>query len=248
MIPDFLGNIPFLSASLIDGFLLSNFMGKFIVLVQLGSSVLAGAIIIGKWKELNSCIRNSKAFTRAFVAKKEVLDYYLSRKKGQLVTLELIYTRTCERLVKNLDPAVRNPMISLGSGAPAAAFTAKEMNLLRGTCEHVADDEEIRIEWGMGMLASIVTASPMLGLLGTVWGVLDAFATMGDKGTVLLSEIAPAISSALLTTVIGLIVAIPSTICYNIIAGKIRQIDSDMDGFCEELIGRIALEYQGRDN
>lgn len=248
MMSDFFCNIPFLSASLIDGFFLSNFTGKMIVIIQLASSVMAAAIIIGKMRELNSIIRSSRIFTHAFVAKREVLDYYLSRKKGPLVTLELIYVRTCERLVKNLDPAVRNPMISMGSGAPSAAFTAREINLLRGTCEHVADDEEIRIEFGTGMLATIVAASPMLGLLGTVWGVLDAFATMGDKGTVLLSEIAPAISSALLTTVIGLLVAIPSTIFYNIIASKIRQIDSDMDGFCEELIGRIALEYQGRDN
>lgn len=243
----FLAGIPLMTASLADGFLQSNLTGKLIVIVQLASSVIAAAIIIGKNRELKNAMQSAKAFTREFVSRPDVLDYYFSRKKGAPVTLELIYTKTCERVVKNLDPSVRNTMISTASGTPTAAFTAKEINLIRGTCEHVAQDEEIRIEHGMGLLATIVAASPMLGLLGTVWGVLDAFATMGTKGTVLLSEIAPAISSALLTTVIGLLVAIPSTCFYNAIASKIRQIDSDMDGFVEELIGRIALEYQGRD-
>jgi len=87
----------------------------------------------------------------------------------------------------------------------------------------------------------------MLGLLGTVWGVLDAFADMGNKGTVLLSVIAPSISSALVTTVVGLLVAIPSVICYNNLAGKVRQLTTDMDGFADELMGRIACEFQGRD-
>ncbi|MDD2349234.1 MAG: MotA/TolQ/ExbB proton channel family protein, partial [Kiritimatiellae bacterium] len=105
---------------------------------------------------------------------------------------------------------------------------------------------EIRIEHGMPLLATIVTASPMLGLLGTVWGVLDAFSEMGPKGTVLLSEIAPAISSALVTTVVGLLVAIPSAIFYNTLATKVRQLSSDMVGFADELLGRIACEFQGR--
>ncbi len=234
-------------ASLIGGFMASNLVGKSIVLVQLASSIVAAAIIIGKNQELASIIRNSRRFLREFLAGRDVLDYYLMRKKGSLTSLELIYDRTCERMVKLLDPDVRRSVIGRQSGAENAALSPREIELVRSTCEHTVQEEEIRVEQGMGLLATIVTASPMLGLLGTVWGVLDAFADMGNKGTVLLSVIAPSISSALVTTVVGLLVAIPSVICYNNLAGKVRQLTTDMDGFADELMGRIACEFQGRD-
>ena len=233
-------------ASLLGGFLTSNMMGKGIVLVQLASSIVAAAIIIGKNKELNSIARNSKRFLREFLLGRDVLDYYLLRKKGVMTALELIYDRTCERMVKLLDPDMRRSVIGRQSDAAQAALSAREIELVRSTCEHTVQEEEIRIEHGMGLLATIVTASPMLGLLGTVWGVLDAFADMGAKGTVLLSEIAPSISSALVTTVVGLLVAIPSAIFYNALAAKVRQLSSDMVGFADELMGRVACEFQGR--
>jgi len=235
-------------ASLLSGFMASNMMGKGIVLVQIASSIVAAAIIIGKSQELNSIIRSSKRFLREFLAGRDVLDYYLLRKKGSLTSLELIYERTCERMVKLLDPEMRRSVIGRQSGAENAALSAREIELVRSTCEHTVQEEEIRVEHGMGLLATIVTASPMLGLLGTVWGVLDAFADMGSKGTVLLSVIAPSISSALVTTVVGLLVAIPSAICYNNLAIKVRQLTTDMDGFADELMGRIACEFQGRDD
>ena len=233
-------------ASLIGGFMESNLTGKGIVLIQLACSIVAAAIIIGKNRELGSVMRNSKRFMREFLLGHDVLDYYLLRKKGAFTALELIYERTCERMVKLLDPDMRRSVIGRQSDAGQAALSVREIELVRSTCEHTVQEEEIRVEHGMGLLATIVTASPMLGLLGTVWGVLDAFADMGAKGTVLLSEIAPSISSALVTTVVGLLVAIPSAIFYNALAAKVRQLSSDMVGFADELMGRVACEFQGR--
>jgi len=235
--------------ALVDGFITSNMMGKAIVVIQLASSIVAAAIIIGKNKELASIVNNNRRFFRDFIAGGDVLALYLSRKKSTLTSLALIYDRTCERTLKFLDPDTRRSVISrLQGGAERAALASSELELVRSTCEHVVMEEEIRVEHGMGMLATIVTASPMLGLLGTVWGVLDAFASMGQKNTVLLSAIAPAISSALLTTVVGLLVAIPSVIFYNNLAGKVRQINNDMEGFSDEIIGRIGCEFKGGEN
>ncbi len=235
------------AASLLGGFLKSNLMGQGIVLVQIASSIVAAAVIIGKHQELGSVMRSSRRFLREFLAGRDVLDYYLLRKKGSQTALELIYDRTCERMVKLLDPDLRRSVIGRQSGAENAALSPREIELVRSTCEHLVQEEEIRIEQGMGLLATIVTASPMLGLLGTVWGVLDAFADMGSQNTVMLTTIAPSISSALVTTVVGLLVAIPSAIFYNNLAGKVRQITTDMEGFADELLGRIACEFQGRD-
>jgi biopolymer transport protein ExbB/TolQ len=98
----------------------------------------------------------------------------------------------------------------------------------------------------MGIVATIVALEPMLGLLGTVWGVLDAFAEMGSAGSANLATIAPSISAALATTVVGLIVAIPGIVMHSVLSAKVRDITSDMEGFEDELMGRIACEFQGR--
>jgi biopolymer transport protein ExbB/TolQ len=228
--------------SLVDGFLGSNFVGQEIVVVQLLSSVA-----IGKWRELGYFRRATRRFARDFTTSHDSLEYYLERRPAVVSGLERIYKETCERLLKLLAPDVRSLLVGRQTnGDGAAALTAREIELVRGTCEHVLDEEEIRIENGMGVVATVVALSPMLGLLGTVWGVLDAFAEMGTEGSANLATIAPSISAALVTTVVGLLVAIPGVVAFNRMNATITSLKSEMEGFADELIGRIACEFQGR--
>lgn len=237
-----------LANSLVDGFWASNLTGQGIVLAQLLGSVIMVAVIIGKWKELNFINLAVRRFVRDFSTSRDVLDYYLNRRPSkESAGLVGIYAKSCERLLKLLSPDVRTLLAGRGSSdAGAAALTAREVELVKGTCEHALDEEELRVERGMGVVATVVALSPMLGLLGTVWGVLDAFATMGTEGSANLATIAPSISAALVTTVVGLVIAIPGVVCFNLMNANIRNITSDMEGFADELIGRIACEFQGR--
>jgi len=234
--------------SLVDGFMGSNLMGQGIVEVQLVGSIVMFAAIIGKWKELAFVSVATRRFLRDFAAGRDVLDYYLTRRPDRRATgLVGIYAQTCERLLKLMTPDTRSLLAGHSQeGAGAAALTAREIELVKGTCEHVLDEEEIRIEHGMGVIATVVALAPMLGLLGTVWGVLDAFAEMGTAGSANLATIAPSISAALVTTVVGLLIAIPGVMCYNHLSSKLRNITTDMEGFADELIGRMACEFQGR--
>lgn len=231
--------------SLVNGFLGSNLMGQGIVLVQILLSVVMFAAIIGKWKELAFVGMATRRFLRDFSTCHDVLEYYLQRRPTAMNGLEGIYKETCERLLKLLTPDVRSLLVGRQSGGAGAALTAREIELIRGTCDHILDEEEIRLDHGMGVISAVVAAAPMLGLLGTVWGVLDAFAEMGTAGSANLATIAPSISAALVTTVVGLLIAIPGVICYNHLNSKVRNITSDMEGFSDELIGRIACEFQG---
>ncbi len=233
--------------SLINGFLGSNFMGQALVIVQLLGSVVMVATIIGKAKELGFLSMATRRFLRDFASGRDVLDYYVQRRPTITSGLEGIYKETCERLMKLLTPDVRSMLVGHRTdGDGAAALTAREIELIRGTCEHILDEEEIRIEHGMGVIATVVALEPMLGLLGTVWGVLDAFAEMGTAGSANLATIAPSISAALVTTVVGLLIAIPGTIAFTRMQASIRSITADMEGFADELMGRIACEFQGR--
>jgi biopolymer transport protein ExbB/TolQ len=236
-----------LANSLVEGFLGSNMMGRAIVVLQLLGSVVMLAVIIGKARELTFVATATRRFLRDFATGSDVLDYYLKRRPSIVTGLEGIYKETCERLLKLLTPDVRSLLVGHNTnGDGAAALTAREIELVRSTCEHALDEEEIRVEHGMGVIATVVALSPMLGLLGTVWGVLDAFADMGTAGSANLATIAPSISAALVTTVVGLLIAIPGVIAFNRMNATIRNITSDMEGFADELTGRIACEFQGR--
>lgn len=236
-----------LANSLIDGFFKSNGIGQGIVVLQLLGSIIMVAAIVGKIQELSFVTRTTRRFLRDFSTGADVLEYYLKRRPTAMTGLESIYRETCERLLKMLTPDVRSVLVGRQSEAgEIAALTNHEIELIRGTCEHALDEEELRVEHGMGVIATVVALSPMLGLLGTVWGVLDAFAEMGTQGSANLATIAPSISSALVTTVVGLLVAIPGVMAFNRMNATIRGVTSDMEGFADELLGRVACEFQGR--
>ncbi|MBO7721469.1 MAG: MotA/TolQ/ExbB proton channel family protein [Kiritimatiellae bacterium] len=232
--------------SLIKGFLDSNGMGQGIVILQLIGSLVMVAVIIGKWKETHFILSATRRFLRDFSTCGDVLGYHVQRRTNVKTGLEGIYNETMERLLKLLTPDTRSLLAGRQLGAGAGSLSSREIELIRGTCEHMVDEEEIRVEHGMGVIATTVTLSPMLGLLGTVWGVLDAFAEMGTAGSANLATIAPSISAALVTTVVGLIIAIPGTIAFVRIQATVRKITSDIEGFGDELMGRIACEYQGK--
>ena len=236
-----------LANSLIDGFLGSNFTGQALVMVQIAGSVLMVATILGKWKSLSTLYVATRRFLRDFASGHDVLEYYMQRRPTVVYGVEWLYKETCERLLKMLAPDVRAMLVGRQTdGNGAAALTSREVELIRGTCEHALEEELIRVEHGTTVIATIIALEPMLGLLGTVWGVLDAFAEMGSAGSANLATIAPSISAALVTTVVGLLVAIPGVVAFNALNARVRNLSSDMEGFADELMGRIACEYQGR--
>lgn len=235
-----------LANSLVDGYFQSNMIGQGIVIAQLLLSVVMVTVIIGKWRELGSVASSTRRFLSDFRASGDVMEYYIDRRPSSSYGIVCIYAKTCETLFKLIAPDMRAYVAGRG-GQGASALTAREIELVRGTCDHALDEETIRLEKSMGIISTVVALSPMLGLLGTVWGVLDAFAEMGSAGSANLAAIAPSISSALVTTVVGLLIAIPGISAFNYMNGIIRDISSEMEGFSDQLINRIACEFQGRE-
>ena len=235
-------------AGLFAAFGNSDLMGKSIVVIQLFLSVFVWTLMIGKGRELKSMRRGCEEFGRLFARGQDVLDLFLNRTRQLHDTpLDVIYLKTCERLVRFFDRDRRAAMIAAkSSGDTGEPISAKEIELVCGTAEHILAEQNLRVENGMNILATMSTAAPLLGLLGTVWGMLEAFQVFGSTGAGGLTEMAPAISSAMLTTVVGLLVAIPSGIGYNILYGSVRRINIELEGFVDELTGRMAYEFQGK--
>ena len=94
----------------------------------------------------------------------------------------------------------------------------------------------------MIFLETIVTGAPFLGLLGTVWGVMEAFSAISGQQTASIQTLAPGVSAALLTTIAGLVVAIPSVFGYNFLLGKVKQLVTEIENYASSLADRIELE------
>ena len=91
-------------------------------------------------------------------------------------------------------------------------------------------------------LATIGSVSPLLGLLGTVLGVMDAFLGIAAGGSGNISAVAPGVAEALVTTVLGLAVAIPAIMAYNLFASRLGIFAGELEGFAQEVVGTMARE------
>ena len=231
--------------TVINGFLKSNATGMTIVILQLIGSIVMIAVMLGKFKSLSIILPVTKRFKRDFATSPDVIEYYLQRRNSRHTPIENIYNATIERLLKIISPTSRNMLIE--HKRPTSALTSREIELVGSFCAQTTEDEKLKLENGTGVIATIVTLAPMMGLLGTVWGVLDAFADLGRAHSADIATLAPSISAALVTTVVGLLIAIPGQMISNRINASIRNLANDLDGFAEELVGRMACEFQGGD-
>ncbi len=100
--------------------------------------------------------------------------------------------------------------------------------------------EARRVETGLGVLAVVATASPFIGLFGTVWGIMHAFASIAAAKNTNLTTVAPAISQALFATAIGLACAIPAYIAYNVFSIGAAKLTGRMETFADELVAAVT--------
>lgn len=220
-----------------------NPAGKVIIVLLFVGSIFAWTIMLTKYIELRQAAEESHRFIRAFRHEGHPLALFLRRRRFDRSPLFRVYQAGCRALAAAtgltsdiegellLDAVTRRPL-----SQPQAA-------MVRETLERYVADEAMMLEEHMGFLATAVSASPFLGLLGTVWGVMDAFGGMAVTGSATLGAVAPGISGALLTTVVGLLVAIPSSIGYNVLAHRIRRLVVQMDNFSQEFYTEIQRNF-----
>ncbi len=109
--------------------------------------------------------------------------------------------------------------------------------------EERASAEAMALEKGMIVLSTAVAGGPFIGLLGTVWGVMETFAGIANAGSASLTAMAPGVAGALICTVIGLLVAIPAMFSYNFMVTTIRAITQELDGFASRYANQIEHRY-----
>jgi biopolymer transport protein TolQ len=178
---------------------------------------------------------------------------HLSRARGE-----------SERFLKTFDQATNFDALAQGiaafRGSPYARIFAvgyDEMNRMAskdrarlGEAEsaHVesatrraAAREVTHLESWMSLLGTIGSTSPFIGLFGTVYGIMDAFLSIGNQGNANLPVIAPKIAEALIATAMGLVAAIPAVMAYNYFARKLQGLADNLEGFALDVAARAKL-------
>lgn len=125
---------------------------------------------------------------------------------------------------------------------PRPGLSLTQLEALRLVMEKEEAEERDDMSRGLVWLAVIGTVSPLLGLMGTVIGVMNAFLGITAAGSANISAVAPGIAEALITTVAGLAVAIPAVIAYNHFVGRLNLVSGELEGFSSEFIGTLARE------
>ena len=127
-----------------------------------------------------------------------------------------------------------------GPQTPGLSLT--QLEALRLVLEKEEAEERDELAQGIVWLAVIGSVSPLMGLTGTVIGVMNAFLGITASGSSNIMAVAPGVAEALVTTVAGLFVAIPAVIAYNLFVGKLNLVSGELQGFSSEFIGTLARE------
>lgn len=125
---------------------------------------------------------------------------------------------------------------------PRPGLSLTQLEALRLVMEKEEGEEIDELSHGLPWLAVIGTVSPLLGLMGTVIGVMNAFLGITAQGSANIAAVAPGVAEALVTTVAGLGVAIPAVIAYNHFVSRMNLVAGELDGFSSEFIGTLARE------
>jgi biopolymer transport protein TolQ len=132
-------------------------------------------------------------------------------------------------------------MNRVSRGDRGIALSEAQGTHVESATRRAAAQEVTHLESWMSLLGTIGATSPFIGLFGTVYGIMDAFLSIGNQQNANLPVVAPKIAEALIATAVGLVAAIPAVMAYNYFARRVGQIADIMEGFAADVAARARL-------
>jgi biopolymer transport protein TolQ len=216
--------------NLIDTFNGAEIFGKVIVLLLMFFSLLAWTVMIGKYLELSNWRQSNLDFYRELREKEALMSQTVSPKLRQSAPYARMF----------------HDAIEAGRQHRSDRESSVRMGLISNALQRRVADECVQYERKMVLLGSLVSGAPFMGLLGTVVGVMVAFHGMASNTGQTLQNIAPGVASALLATVCGLLVAIPSVFGYNFLLAQTKIMITELENYASWLADRFELEMEAQ--
>jgi len=208
-------------------------MAQFIIFVLLGFSTVSWAIMVERYRVIQRSERESAAFVTKFRAGSSLGDLRDFAEKLPHAPAAAIYRAGFRQI-----NAVGNPKVPAAAGPTRDPMASIERVLVRA-----ATEEQARLERSLPFLATTAAACPFIGLFGTVWGIMEAFTTIGATGTTSITAVAPGISEALINTAAGLFAAVPALLAYNHFVQRLRQARGQMEDFTLEFLNLTERNF-----
>jgi len=229
--------------SLFDMVINAGFVVQLVLLLLLIFSVVSWAIILMKYFNIKKASRENELFLSIYMRSTKLSEVFPEAKKFRHSALAEIFRAGYSELAKVAKAVRGNP---LGKDAPEAGGQGVEIagiDNVERAMNRASGSEASKLEAALGFLATTGSASPFIGLFGTVWGIMDTFKGIGARGSATLAVVAPGISEALIATAAGLAAAIPAVIFYNYYLNRVKTMTLEMDNFASELLNIVERYY-----
>ncbi|MGB0921593.1 MAG: protein TolQ [Alphaproteobacteria bacterium] len=215
--------------SIIGMFMTATITVKIVIIMLLAASVWCWAIILEKSRRFRKVRSQAEKFEEQFWSGKPLDELYarIGEKPGHPMAALFVaamkeWQRASERggMKPNLPERVHKVM---------AVTLSREME---------------RLEKYLGVLATVGSTAPFVGLFGTVWGIMNSFQSIAQSNNTSLAVVAPGIAEALFATALGLIAAIPAVIAYNKFSGDLARYANRLEGFAEEFNAILVRQIE----
>lgn len=224
---------PFLATvNIIQVFLTCDAVGQAITVGLAVFSLIAWTIMFGKHFELKRLRQLNHAFESHLRDQRTLLDLPESFRNKRVIPYADLFADAVESYWR---------AAAIGKERGETDSRAK-LEHAENALQRALARQTLRYEASMIFLATIVTGAPFLGLLGTVWGVMEAFGAVSQQQSASIAALAPGVSAALLTTIAGLVVAIPSLFGYNFLLGTTKSLITELENYASALADRLELE------
>jgi biopolymer transport protein TolQ len=211
-------------------------MAKVVLVVLAVLSLVSWAIMFAKWREFRAIRDASRSFMSEF-------EHQTTLEQAQALAQRSTpnpFTRVFDRAVRFL-PESRGAA-EYGREVSTGVMSGSRVEALRFLLDSVTSEERDRLGRFIPWLATIGSVSPLIGLLGTVLGVIVAFIGIATKGSGNIAAVAPGVAEALIATAAALTVAIPAVFGYNLFANRLNRLEGELEGFGSEVIALLVRE------
>jgi biopolymer transport protein TolQ len=220
----------------------AGLMVRFVLLVLLFFSVTSWAIIIIKWRYIRKAYKESNRFIEYFWKSRDLASAYSKAKQLSGCPIARIFRVGYVELKKISQAGRTSELGGASDTAPSLTGRISGGDNVKRALRRAINSETTRMTQMVPFLATTGNTTPFIGLFGTVWGIMNSFAGIGQRGSASLAVVAPGISEALIATAAGLAVAIPAVIAFNHFMQKIKVIESDLISFSADLLNIIERD------
>jgi biopolymer transport protein TolQ len=223
-----------LSSGVLELVLNAGPVAKVVLAILLLFSIVSWALIVEKWWQMRRVRRQTLGFVKVFREGRRPAVVHAAARKFRDSPLAQLYAAAYGEI--SGVPDVMDSLVDDGEDG----LSAERLDAVHRAMRRSAGLEIAQLERYLPFLATTASATPFIGLFGTVWGIMSSFHGISSQGSASLAVVAPGISEALIATAAGLAAAIPAVLGYNYFLNRVRHWATEMDGFTLDLLNVLS--------